>query len=224
MTYLNYIQKYPIIGVSVLSTFVPVIVLLLKGKCSKPISVVRGYLLCKIAFDFAALSLASQGKNSLMICNAWTLLSYILTSLFFYRVFLIKEMKAKVLLLGIVFIFIFCVDMAYFNPKIHELYNHRYLSISPVIRSFFSIFLCLLFYYQLLKDMAVEDLSRSAVFWTVCAFLIYNAGTLFCSAINYSEFTWNSSRSMIVLMYMSYVFDTLMMGIISMGLILEKSK
>jgi len=220
--YLTFFEKYPIIAVSIFATFLPIIIFTIRRSNKKPLRVLFLWMALKVLFDLVGLHFASQSKNDLFICNGWVLISFMCNAWFFYEVFVDERMKNKIKYISIVYCSIFLIDFIICNPDFSDFYSHRYVSISFPLRSAFLIYFCLIFYQEVIKELYIDHIERSAIFWAVSSILIYNATSLFTTVINHQEFSWDSKRMMVMIMYIPYVMDTFQMAIISGGLLAEK--
>jgi|GEM_PF-5796236 len=219
---LKYFIVYPVYGINAAITILPLILLLTRKELSHPLRVFTVYLSFKFILDSIGLFMACQSMNTLLICNTWVLVSAILTGLFFQYIFLDKPRKMLVTILTISYVALFSVDLIWSNPIVNDLHNHKYVSFSLPLRSAFILFLCLLFYSELIQELYIKDLTRSAVFWIVSCLLVYHCSALFCTIVYQSEYVWEGKNFLKVVTDIPVAVESLTMILVAIGVMKEK--
>lgn len=220
---INYIIKYPIIGINVFITLLPIILMSFRRESKIPLRIFFYFLVSKFVFDLIGMYLASNGMNSLLVCNIWVLTSFIFISLIFYHIFINDRVKGFILCCIALYLLFFLFDITHFNLNLADLRNHRYTAFAPVIRSVLILIFCMTFYWELIQELYIDDITKSLIFWMVCGLFIYHSVCLFTESINYIHFTWNSDKSLMVVAYMPYIFESVIMIMFSIGIFYTKN-
>jgi len=222
MKYIEYISKYPVPSIGVFITILPIILLLSRKELNTPLRLFTFYLISKLVLDLIAFHLASYKINNLLIGNISVLSSLLIISAFFYFTFLDDKTRRTILIISIVYGLIFLFDFIYSNVDLLDLNNHRYVTISTALRSGVILLFCLLFFSELIQELYISDLSRSAIFWCVCGLIVYHSVCLFSTALFNACYRWNFNHKMNAILHLQYYFEVVFMIIVSIGVVRYK--
>lgn len=105
--------------------------------------------------------------------RAYTLIEFVLLTLYFRTLFNKKITKGLLLSAIIAFGIIDIICTRFLQP------GDEFDSYASAIESFFMIFFSLCYFYKIFTEVAIARLEKEPSFWIVAAVLIYFAGNLF---------------------------------------------
>ena len=221
---INYLIKYPVFGVSTLTTIILITIMIFRGGLNKPLRIFLYYALCQLFVDLLSAHLGSQSKNTLLICNFWHLGNFVFMSWMFRHIFINERVNKRILYTTYIFVLIFIIDILESNDNLLDLHSHKYTLIVPVLASFIILLLCLLYFLELFEELYVEDLIKSEIFWLVSGLLIYSASSVFANTVNNWYLRWVNDQSLLTIIYIPYIAYSFSMILTSIGLIITKNK
>lgn len=189
---------------------------------SKPLRVFFYYLFVSFIVNLFTDILSSQRINNILYNNMWVLISLLLTLTMFYYIFLDDRRKSIILLSCIGYTIVFFWDVIHVNNAILDIHKYKFVLYSMPLRSGLIITACLVFYHELMQELYIDNLSKSAIFWIVSALFLYHSGTLFCGVIFNHQLVWNSTPLYRSIARLPLYFELGMFIIISIGLIKSK--
>jgi len=218
----DYFQRRPIHLAILIANLSAIIILLIRRDNSKPLRIFLFYLLISFATNLLTDILSSVRVNNIIYNNAWVLLSTIFTMFFFREVFLDTHIKKYILFGVYAYTLIFLADFFGSNPELPNLHEHKFVLYSLPLRSFVILVLCLIFYFELMKELYIEKLTSSAIFWIVSALFLYHAGSMFITAIFQSQYRWHSTEFYRTISRIPLYFEFISLGVVSIGLLRSK--
>ena len=219
MTLINYFNNRPIHLAILITNLIPIIILITRRDNSKPLRVFLYYLIVSFVVNLFTDILSSQRINNILYNNMWILTSLVLTMLMFYYIFLDEKRKSFIIISCLCYTLIFFWELIHFNKDFFDLHNHKFVLYSMPIRSGVIILMCLMFYYELIKELYIDNLLKSAIFWIVSGLFLYHSATLFCGVIFQHQHVWNSTPFYRSITRMPLYFEVVMFIIVSIGLI-----
>jgi hypothetical protein len=199
------------------SIFVPFVLYLLKYKqVGSEDKMLAAFLLITLLRNIAAVSL--EVAHAMCDCTLYNLFFYnwhnllsfsCLSYIYFFH---LKSRYARGL---IVFanVTVYLVALADIETIIH--FQTRHFSENAFILSrIYSIFLLLLFFYQLLREMKVPYLTQNSLFWFSSGGLLYYSGTLF--PYLFIKYTFQNSDSTLAQQY--WMIDAILSIVFSVAL------
>lgn len=181
------------------------------------------YLVSRFIIDILAFHFAAYKYNNLLLGNLSVITSFLFISYIFYTIFIDDIRKSFILNAILVYSLLFIFDFIYCNQYLSDLHNHRYVSLTLPLKCGLVILYSLLYYHELIKEMYLEDLTRSYSFWLVSSLFVYHSVSLFCTSIYNSFYTWNFDRSFMPVIMVPYLFEVIMLIMIIIGLIRSKN-
>ena len=178
--------KIDFIKITLFSELLPLIFVLIffKKINTKALKVFFVYAIALTAFvvvySLTKNSIKTAGVNGLLI-KSFTIIEFLLISLYLYNVLLSTAVKKTVLLLIPVFS-LTTIIIQFF------VFSKGYSSIPLVIESFLFIMFFIIFFYEKMKTVNNYPLSQSLIFWISVGFFIYFTGNFFVILfISYSK-------------------------------------
>lgn len=129
-------------------------------------------ILNALIFDLigAAFFVFKWGNNSLLFLHLYTIAETTLLAFLFHYFFRSKTLR----------FWIFGFLILILSIETFQLTREGYLfQMNPITRSLeslFVVFFSLLYFYRMLSEMKVQDISRDLMFWVSTAFLMYFGG------------------------------------------------
>lgn len=204
---------------AVFITLTPIILLLTRSELKPPLRVLLYFLITKFIIELIKFHLASNKMNSLLMGNLYILLSLLFTCGIFYTIFLDGKTKTVIKGVASLYTLIFIIDFIYSNKDVSDFHFIRYAGISLQLRSGIILTFCLIYYWELIQELYLSDISRSAVFFTVCAIFVLHSVLLFTTLIYNTYFRWENIPNMKSITIMPYIFEILFSIIVSIGVI-----
>ena len=222
--FIDYLIRYPIHAFALVSTIVPIIIMIVRKERRSPLRIFFYYMVTKLCFDVLTDIYSSQKINNLIYNNFWILISFVLTSLFFYNIFNVAKIKSAIVLMSISFGIFFCLDFYFSNTDIANLNNHKLVTFSAPLRCVIVVAMCYLYFRELIIDLYIDDLYYSKIFWIVSAIFIYHAGSALSSILLHTYYNWTYDHSLNLVLRVPYVMEIVMMVVVTFGLTREKKK
>jgi len=221
--YLNFIELYPIVSIASFITIVPILILLLRYK---PIylRIFFLYLIGQLIADIIGVHLASQTKNTILLCNLWHLFSFIILAYMFRVIINNRIFKTVIYCLLFIYTVVFFCDLLHTNKDLLDFNNYRYLLIIPTLECFLLMSLCLYYYLNMLDNLEDDNILHSTIFWIISSLFIYNATSIFATTFYYWYMVWNDDRGLMMIIYVPYVVYIFSIIMLSIGLFLSKNK
>lgn len=167
----------------------------------RPAKMVLFYLLVAGVVNTSATLMAKNGIRNLPLLHAFTMVEFVLVSLFYYFLF----PKRRNILLGSMVVFgLLCISNSVFLQSIWT-YN-------SYTRSLEAILICLLGLFYFLDNMEREKPHPIGANWFNSAFLMYFAGAFFLFLLSNlivgnkaaNTVIWNIHATLVLLMYLMH--------------------
>lgn len=173
--------NYLFVFLSVLSPLVPIIFFSIKIKTLNfQLRVLFLLSLSSLTFDLLSYIIYYFGYSSILFFNLYTIIKLILSSLMILKSSeSYSQYPLKTNLLLLILVSLTCLIANYIQNGIY----HSNL-ISNVITGLFIIYLSILWFYFLIKEMKEKSLNEYYLFWIISGFLIANSLSFF---VNISE-------------------------------------
>lgn len=220
--YISLFERYPLHSVAGFICLIPIIIILFKKQRDIVINIIFIQLLFNLLSNLLSFHLASNKVNNLLIANFSILINYLFVSVQFYCSYDSRLFKDILLKCSGIFVWIFIFDLVYSNPFLSDLSNHKSVHFSGTIQSALIILWCLFYFLETMQSLSVEDITRHYFFWVVSAYLIYHSVNVFVAPIAYYYDNFNSDKVLYIIDLMPYIFEYIMIGMISIGLIRNK--
>lgn len=141
-------------------------------RLDKPMLFLFGLITVSLVFEVLIVILIKRHSNTYFLTHFYTIIEFMLIS-FFYISYFKRYIKT----------FYFYVPMplllavSFYEYKVYGL--EKFDTFSVLMESVFLICFAMYFFYFVLKNLLIEDLLNSAVFWMNSAVLLYFSGNLF---------------------------------------------
>lgn len=220
--YISLLEQYPLHSVSGIVCLIPIVIILFKKHRDIVINLIFIQLLFNLISNLLLFHLASHRINNLLIANISILINYLFIATQFYCSYDKPLFKDILLKSSGVFVWVFILDLIYSNPILTDLSNHKSVQFSGTIQSALIILWCLFYFMETMESLNVEDITRHYLFWVVSAYLIYHSVNVFVAPIAYYYDDFNSDKVLYIIDIMPYIFEYIMIGMISIGLLRQK--
>lgn len=198
--------------------------MIFRGGLNKPFRIFLYCCIAQLGVDLISAQLASESKNTLLICNLWHLGNFIFMSLMFRHIFINERVNKGILYATYLFVIVFIIDILGSNDNLFDLHYHKYTLIVPVLGSFIILLLCLLYFLELFQELYIDDLMQSEIFWLISGLLIYSASSVFANSINNWYLQWRNDQTYLIIIYIPYIAYSFSVILTSIGLIVTKDK
>lgn len=151
------------------------------------------------AMQFGISGLLGGDSGSLLIYTAYSLLEYLLISLFYYL--LARDALHRKIIFGVSIAFVcFFFGLLRFNKD-----SPSNFSVISVVESIVLVLWVLLYFRQLITHQLYVDLKKSPPFWISVGFLLYFLGTFFL----FASFTLLLTDQKVAVMFYEYINSAL---------------
>lgn len=222
--YISLFERYPLHSVAGFICLIPIIIILFKKHRDIVINVIFIQLLFNLLSNLLSFHLASSKVNNLLIANLSIIINYLFISVQFYCSYDKRLFKDILLKSSGVFIWVFILDLVYSNPILTDLDNHKSVHFSGTIQSALIILWCLFYFLEIMQNLSIEDITRHYFFWVASAYLIYHSVNVFVAPIAYYYDDFNTSEFLYIIDLMPYIFEYIMIAMISIGIIRQKNR
>lgn len=132
---------------------------------------ILAYIGLAIFFEILSRTLYEKGINNLPYLHLYTALEFGIVSAFYFHS-LRRSFKPKLLYAIVIVFFAFAIVNAAFFEGFY-----RYNAYTRALESLIIITFTLLFYFQMLDELAIQEPTASPDFWFATGFLLYFAGS-----------------------------------------------
>jgi hypothetical protein len=217
--YLLFLYNQPLACLAVFITFLPIVLFLIKKAYSeKALRLLFIYLIIKLLIDISMFHLASNTVNNLMLYNINIPLRYLLLSGMFYYYFESKRAKKWILTSSTLFLIIVCWDILQANPSLTDMRNHSLVYYSDTLESLLMILWILLYFYEMLYSLKAANLLTFTFFWVSSGLLLFYSSLVFITPVLHYANQWENRLQLGFLEKMPYLFETISMICISIGI------
>lgn len=139
----------------------------------KEVRVIVFLLIIGFLADAYSVYLAENHRSNFKIFNGFILFETLFLLWYFYIILPSKPLRFFIVTSALIFSIIFFTSYFIING------NKHYLDNIAVIANIIIIILCIIYFFRQITNSEPFDFQKNHMFWIVCAYLIYSAGTLF---------------------------------------------
>lgn len=216
--YIYFILHQPLACTSVFITIIPIGVFLLKKAYrDQALRLLFFYLIIKFVIDLIMFHLACSRMNNLMLYNANVVLRYLLLSGMFFHYFESAHIKKIIPVATLLFTLIAIWDILQANPRLLDIKNHSLVFYSDTLESVLMILWILLYFYEILNSLKASNLLTFPFFWISSGWLVFYSTLVFIAPVLHYANQWKDRLQIGFLQQMPYLFETISMLFISIG-------
>lgn len=115
--------------------------------------------------------------NTLFLYNWHNVLTSFIIIAIYYKLLTVRF--KEVLCISLCVIFAFFVILEFSNDSLSSFSTTKFNTYTYNVTNLMVLLLCLLYAYQILQNLEVEDITKYSYFWVNTGFLIYYAGSMF---------------------------------------------
>ena len=217
--YFIYFQRDIVANITVVMTLLPLsLIIYRKAYIDPSFRLLLFFLIFKLIVDLIMFHYAVAKKNNLVFSNVTIIVRYALLSGMFYYKFENKSFRKFLIPITIVFSFFTLWDIWNCNPVLVNLKEHRIVKYAMTIESLLMIVWTLIYFYELIRSLKIQNLLTFPFFWICSGILIYYSSLIFISPALHYAIRWEKIIDIGFLDSILYIFDSVILLMFSMGI------
>jgi hypothetical protein len=225
MAYLMFFERYTLASLAVLVLIVPV---LLGGVrysyFDKAFRLLYAFLCLDLLIGLWMMHLAVNRTNNILLANVLVPIRYTLLSGMFIYYFGSARSRRAVLYVLMGFVPFVFLDIYTSNPTLTDLHHHRAGRFSQVVESILMIMWVLLYFYEVIKSLAVTNIVSFPFFWVCAGLLIFYSGNIFFFPFWYFMNQWENDLQLGIIEQIPYGIEIISLILFSIGIGLTRSQ
>lgn len=191
MAYITYFERYPLASFAVLFISLPLSLAIYRFSwLDKAFRLLLLFLCLDLVISMSMLHLAVHRSNNILLLNLFVPCRYLLFGGMFYYKFQSLRLRKVILYTLIGFVPFTFLDVYTSNSLLSDLHNHRVGRYSQVVESVLIIMWVLLYFYEITKNLKVNNIITYPFFWVCAALLLFYSGNIFYFPFWYYMYVW----------------------------------
>lgn len=223
MAYLSYIERYPLVSFAVFFLAVPIALAYFRYKSlDEAFRLLLVFLVLDLFVGLWMLHLAAHRANNILLLNLFVPFRYVLFSGMFYYNFRSPTIRKIIFYTLIAFGPFALLDIYASNRNLSDLHNHLVGRYSQVVESGLIILWVLLYFYEIIKNLKVNNILAYPFFWVCAGLLIFYSGNIFYFPFWYYTNQWDNNLRMGMIEYIPYIVEIISLTLFSIGIWLTR--
>lgn len=198
---LTYFHRFPFESIAVFAVLFPLAVMIYrKDYLHSVMKYMFWCLVFKLIIDLIMIYMASVRQNNLFLYNTYIAASYGFIAAMFYTAFDIKRDRMALLWISVIFYLVFVIDWYYVGVD-------RSVMVSATLQCLITIALTMVYFWELLKSLKIDNLLTYSFFWTCSGLLIYYASLTFITPLFNLVDRWSATSDFRILIVLAPVFE-----------------
>lgn len=191
MAFFSYVERYPLACAPVFFIILPLLLCLVRyGSFDGAFRTLFAFLAIDLVVGLVMIQMAAYHQNNLLLLNLFVPIRYALFGLIFYWRFQSERYRRWIWYSIIGFIPFALLDIYVSNYNLADLHHHRVGKYAQVVESALIILWALLYFYETIKELKVNNIIRYPFFWVCAGLLIFYSGNIFFFPFWHYMYQW----------------------------------
>jgi len=224
MDVFTYIARYPLASSAVFFVLLPLCLAWLRFAHAKgAFRLLFVFLLLDLAVGLWMMYLAAHRTNNILLLNLFVPFRYALFSGMFYYNFRSVAVRRVILYSIVAFGPMALLDIYASNHNLSDLHNHLVGRYSQVVESVLIILWVLLYFYEIIKTLAINNILGYPFFWVCAGLLIFYSGNIFYFPFWYYTNTWENKLQLGFIDDIPFIVEIISLSLFAIGIWLTRS-
>lgn len=219
MAFFTYVERYPLACAPVFFIALPLLLCLARyGSLDGAFRLLLAFLTIDLVVGLVMIQMAAEHQNNLLVLNLFVPVRYALFAAMFFNRFQSERYRRWIRYSIMGFVPFALLDIFVSNYNLADLHFHRVGKYAQVVESALLITWALLYFYETIQELKVNNIVRYPFFWVCAGLLIFYSGNIFFFPFWHYMYQWENNLRMGIIERIPAIVELISLCLFSIGI------